>query len=340
MSLSFLLSDDPWSVLVFAMAGILTGLMGVMAFPRRTTWPAWRVPVALGVILAILATGSFVGVLTAGVGQALLALSGVWLVLGFVRSPWMELLTRGVALLRHARVQASILCLGSGLLLAWQVYYLDRKLANEIEAADSLLSSTPKPPDLMPSDARSALTDAGNTVALFQVKPGCVSPNETTSPDEAISRRGMTRKVIQTGPIHDDCNCHGWVFTGGHCWVLGNSVEQILKENRYQIVSSPNAGDLAVFRDDRGEVMHSGLVHSISTDGVVLLESKWGSLGRYIHTASDHIYAAYHCTYYHSPRNGHLLHGFDHRNTAPKTTEIPVQHGVAGDAEPVPMPMD
>src|SRR5207248_516297 len=61
-------------------------------------------------------------------------------------------------------------------------------------------------------------------------------------------------------------------------------------------------------------------------DGVVLVESKWGQLGRYIHTCADHIYGDNTCTYYRSSRTGHVLRGLqgpraEHSHVTAQTNE-------------------
>src|SRR5262249_59637069 len=89
----------------------------------------------------------------------------------------------------------------------------------------------------------------------------------------------------------------------------GSQVPQILADNGYRPVTTPRAGDLVVFRDGQGEVVHSGVVCGASEDGTVLIESKWGRLGRFVHTASQHCYPETKVTYYHTPRGGHLLRG-------------------------------
>src|SRR5262249_26831322 len=116
------------------------------------------------------------------------------------------------------------------------------------------------------------------------------------------------RKRIQTAPADPAYNCHGWVFTGGRCWVRGGAVESILADNAYQVTTQPKEGDLAVFRSSAGEVTHTGLVRG-NAAGSVLIESKWGQMGRYVHTARDHPYRTDGLTYYHTPRGTHLLLG-------------------------------
>jgi hypothetical protein len=119
----------------------------------------------------------------------------------------------------------------------------------------------------------------------------------------------MEWKVIRTAGPDPRCNCHGWVFAGGRYWLHGAFVESILHDNGYEPAGHTRPGDVAIFRNSAGEMMHSGLVRSVGDDGLVLVESKWGQLGRYIHIADEHMYRGLHATYYHTARGGHQLQG-------------------------------
>src|SRR5262249_9036483 len=83
-----------------------------------------------------------------------------------------------------------------------------------------------------------------------------------------------------------------------------------LQDNRYSAVSSPRAGDLAVYHNPSGEVTHTGIVR-LAADGLILIESKWGQLGRFVHTPTEHCYTDSTCTSYRSPRTSHLLRGLE-----------------------------
>jgi hypothetical protein len=116
----------------------------------------------------------------------------------------------------------------------------------------------------------------------------------------------LQNRVIERTDPDTSHNCYGWVFTAGRYWVPFDLVDSILADNRYEQVSSPSAGDLAVYRDAGGDVVHSGIV--LHADDCTLIESKWGPLGRYIHFPDDQPFGGT-CTFYHSPRRGHLLAG-------------------------------
>ncbi len=82
-------------------------------------------------------------------------------------------------------------------------------------------------------------------------------------------------------------NCHGWVFAGGQYLITGSGVKMILEDNGYRLVAAPQPGDVVVYRDEQNEIVHTGLVRTAFDDGRVLVESKWGLGGRYLHPTFD-----------------------------------------------------
>jgi hypothetical protein len=83
-------------------------------------------------------------------------------------------------------------------------------------------------------------------------------------------------------------------------------VDEILADNGYQIVEEAREGDVIIYRDELGQVRHSGLVRFVGTDGLVLVESKWGSLGLYLHTPKEQPYGEF-FDFYHTSRPNHEL---------------------------------
>lgn len=125
-----------------------------------------------------------------------------------------------------------------------------------------------------------------------------------------FARHDLVGRVLRLGPAQPGCNCHGWVFTGGR-YVLGSSdVEMILQGNGYSEVRVPRPGDLVIYRDSAGVLMHSGVVQSRIGDRV-LVESVWVNLGRYLHPVEAYSFYKARWTYYRSLRPGHLLQGIE-----------------------------
>lgn len=141
-------------------------------------------------------------------------------------------------------------------------------------------------------------------------------PTLRAQQEEQLQFRRLDGVVIALEHGWQNCNCHGYVFTGGRFWVHGGQVPRILEDNGYAPISVPMAGDLAVYRNSLGVVVHTGVVRGLADDGVILVESKWGNIGRFLHPHDRHIYTEVEsCTFYRSPRDGHLLHGLNPSDT-------------------------
>jgi hypothetical protein len=76
----------------------------------------------------------------------------------------------------------------------------------------------------------------------------------------------------------------------------------LLEDNGYRVVERPRAGDVIVYRDGVDQIVHTGLVLCAFDDGQVLIESKWGIAGRYLHMAQDQYYSQL-FSYYRSDRD-------------------------------------
>lgn len=86
--------------------------------------------------------------------------------------------------------------------------------------------------------------------------------------------------VIQTAPPDDRTVCHDWTF-GGRRYSDGCSVAVLLAD--YRNVLKPRPGDVVVYWSPANESVHSGIVRAVGTGGLVVIESKWGHMGRYLH---------------------------------------------------------
>lgn len=159
-----------------------------------------------------------------------------------------------------------------------------------------------------------ALVDVSDAVAVTDMgTPVRLSKRDMTS-DEfkafiANSRpriAEMTAKAILRVEAFMDSNCHGWVFTGGKHVVQGADVPAILADNGYFEVTDPQPNDIAIYRDPKGAVAHTGLVRGSLAESV-MVEGKWGLGAIYIHAAQDQPYAT-NVKYYRTQRGSHLIH--------------------------------
>lgn len=146
-------------------------------------------------------------------------------------------------------------------------------------------------------------TDRGRLLPVFNL----VVPDTTEEYEQTyLAERQFSWRIIRTGDPDPTYNCHGWVFTAGRCALRSDDVELILEDNQYTRVDRPQPGDVIVYRDEQGRILHTGLVRSVIGDEIVLIESKWGPLGRFLHGPEDQPWGDNYA-YYRSPRPGHLL---------------------------------
>ncbi len=161
--------------------------------------------------------------------------------------------------------------------------------------------------DLVVEPTVIAYSDQNTRIPVY-VNISPESPDATAEMDY-LKKTKLERHVIQTAPPNASSNCHGWVFTGGRYHVKCEDVDQILRDNGYEVVLEPRAGDLIVYRGVAGDVIHTGVVRSVGENGIIFVESKWGILGRYLHQATDQCFGQNY-SYQRSSRTGHLLTGF------------------------------
>jgi hypothetical protein len=148
-----------------------------------------------------------------------------------------------------------------------------------------------------------AFTDLGREIDAFTF---CDSPAAAGLESLMLADDQLSQHVIRVATSSGTYNCHGWVFTGGKCGIPSESVDWILADNGYAVVPDAEQGDLIVYRDEYGRVLHTGLVRLAAADGLILVESKWGPLGRFIHPPESQPYGR-NFAYYRTLRPNHEL---------------------------------
>jgi hypothetical protein len=146
---------------------------------------------------------------------------------------------------------------------------------------------------------------SGVTIPFLALAVACLAA-WAAHPVIFFKQEDLLQKAIRIAGPDAACKCHGWVFTGGQFGVASEDVDAILADNGYLAVSEPRENDVVIYRDDLGRVRHTGLVRFVGADGLVLVESKWGPLGLYLHPPQDQPYGTF-FNYYHSPRPGNEL---------------------------------
>lgn len=281
------------AVYILGFAGSLAALAFLwLEYRRRSSWSA----LASAVVCAVWLAGG---------------LGGWWW--GLARPAWSACLVLGAAcglaaLLHWPQARAAIACLArprtvwvlmlvaapaSASLLAWRL--------NRPE-------DPPFDPLVLPMERREleqvhVATDRGRLLPVFNlVVPETAEEYEQTY----LAERHFAWRMIRTGDSDPTYNCHGWVFTAGRFALRSEDVELILEDNHYTRVDRPQPGDLILYRDEQGRILHTGLVRSVIGDEIVLIESKWGPLGRFLHGPEDQPWGDNYA-YYRSPRPSHLL---------------------------------
>jgi hypothetical protein len=241
----------------------------------------------------------------------LAGLAAVCAGLGAASSPVLGAITAGVAArLKNPRWQGAVLLLASLIVVLGATLHAEKPAASRKARLPAGFGSEPMPLHLVTSVQ--ARTDRGRPVPVFQAEPHHLSLAKLRVHETGLLQAGsLTERIIRTGPPDPVCNCHGWIFTGGRYWVETPDAERILQDNGYHPVSTPRPHDLVIYRDDRGQLAHSGIVRLITDDGLVLVESKWGALSRYLHPADVRSYGSRH-TFQRSNRPGHVLAGLDY----------------------------
>jgi len=154
----------------------------------------------------------------------------------------------------------------------------------------------------LPVRFTTAFTDAGQTVPLFHFKIHSTSSEIQQFIDANEKDRSQ---IIRLYEPNSASNCHGWVFTGGEFGIRDPDVTAILHDNGYQEVREPHEDDLAIY-SDAGKITHSGVVRMVDKHAPILIESKWGPLGVYLHAVEMQPFKGT-CKFYRSSRANHSL---------------------------------
>jgi hypothetical protein len=148
-----------------------------------------------------------------------------------------------------------------------------------------------------------AVTDSGRELSL------CAYDESASLLEEERGILGLSQyqhQLIRLAAPQTECNCHGWIYTGGQYAIRSRDVDAILADNGYLVVPQPEAGDLAIYRTPTDEIAHTALVRLVSNDGSIFVESKWGPLGVYLHPVAAQPYGNRHA-FYRSSRAGHAV---------------------------------
>jgi hypothetical protein len=295
------------TVLLLLVGGVPAGLAGLAA--GKTRPGRWLKHCGVLFAVALL--------LTSGAGAALgwphsicvaLALPAALALLlaGLRNAPQAGLRVAQLAA-RNPRLHgAFLLLLGPVLAIGWSLsydrahapVYFDRHFpSNDDKDIKDQLFGANAPHEI-------ALTDSGREVRVYTAMLPATLTGDLAQQESGVAS-SHSLQLIRTGAGDGRYNCHGWVFAAGKGWVRSADVDRILEDNGYVPAGAPQPGDVIVYRSSSGQVVHSGLVRFADGD-LLLVESKWGMLGRFLHKPAEQNYSDS-WTVYHSARRGHVL---------------------------------
>ncbi len=143
-----------------------------------------------------------------------------------------------------------------------------------------------------------AITDRNHSIPVYRLAEEIGEPTDEFM-EVIVDSHGS---MIQRGPANSFANCHGWVFLDSQFLISGEAVQKILDDNGYEHVAEPKAGDVIIYRDDDRNIIHSGIVRGVLDDNTVIIESKWGTEGTFLHAPAGTPYGA-EFEYHRSPRH-------------------------------------
>jgi hypothetical protein len=205
---------------------------------------------------------------------------------------------------------AALLVVGPVLAVAW-LWRLDAESA----PPEPDFSANPAfaAVDLERAAPSRAYSDAGRPLPLYRISEHISQGDLNATDGTLFDAWGLNGHVIRTAAASDEYNCHGWVFAEGHFWIKGEDVPTILEDNGYHATTKPQIGDIVVYCDYGGHVAHSGIIRVATPDTPILIESKLGKGGRFIHPP-DALRYGVDITYYHTARQDHSI--FSHHGSS------------------------
>lgn len=220
---------------------------------------------------------------------------------------------RMIGLRVSSRVARSVLVAVCAVAAGWSA----QQFCDGVLAEDGLGLFYNTPGKLQEVSEQVAVTDTGRQIPLYRWEVADAEFREYRQ--NAATRLSLIAKAaIPRSSSNMHSNCHGWVFSNSQFLLQGRYVEWILRDNGYTRTSSPGPEDLVVYRDEQGAIVHTGVVRGVLDDGTIMIESKFGLDGLYLHEPLAQPYATDY-VFYHSDRHGHAIAIED--STTPRVAE-------------------
>jgi hypothetical protein len=174
------------------------------------------------------------------------------------------------------------------------------------------------PGEITPINTHVGVTDKGRRIDLYRFE----LKGEVPADDKAIraTSNSFPAALIHRKDADLSANCHGWVFANGTYLINSSGVSMILEDNGYSRVANPKIGDVVVYRNASGAIIHTAVVCSVLADNTVLLESKWGVHQRFIHLPEDQPYSTL-IEYFRTARDNHGINVIEDKPFQNKSLE-------------------
>lgn len=216
-----------------------------------------------------------------------------WLHLKHVQTPWE----------RFCRCPSACFMLASTVgLVAWSSYQFQDHVSPHPKKPFLVLSLPGKKSEVQEFVA---LTDRNHPIKVYRLDQNATDSEDVEYPENGYSIE-FSGNVIQRAPAGPLANCHGWVFLDAQYLISGEAVQRILDDNGYEVVQEALAGDVIVYRDTDQNIVHTGVVRGVLDDGTIIIESKWGTEGVFLHNPLETPYLS-NFEYYRSPRPTHRV---------------------------------
>lgn len=135
----------------------------------------------------------------------------------------------------------------------------------------------------------SGLVIAGGIIWVLHRQAWRNVPAQSAEISEVMfKKKWFPSGVIQTGAADSSAVCHDFTFFESFGIVHNSDIEGVLRQYGFERTESPQIDDVIIYHDSSGIVVHSGIVKAVGKNNFVLIESKWGAQGRFLHEAKVH----------------------------------------------------
>lgn len=288
---------------------VVLGLLGLIAPRMQLAWRVGSTGLVVTGIYGLLNVWSLSNTASVYPWSSLLTTAGILLVLRT------RIVSRLIGQLQRPTVSATAFLVAGLLTLAAIHVRYDAKYDEDAQRdTDQITRVGPLRDRVEVEDAR-ATTDRGRPIPLSRAVGARPSSEIEILERQGFESLNLIQRAIRRQPGGDDCNCHGWVFTGGRYIVSNDSVAQILEDNGYARAAIASPGDLVIYRSAAGEIIHTAIVRYVAPGRVPMVEGKWGWMGVYLHAVNASAYGKNYA-FYRANRDGDVLRGID-GSTAP-----------------------